>query len=192
MHKFFAKTVLAAEHLLRNALKRLLLFPKGFRAHRTTGLAWSFSADSGGGQGIITVGEGTRIDYGVILRAYGATIHIGNHCSINPYCVLIGGGHMNIGDGVRIASHTVLVASTHNFNDMSRPIYEQGETGRPITIENDVWIGAGAKILGGVTIRRGTIVGAGAVVTGSTEAWSIVAGVPAKKIGSRLHRSKPN
>lgn len=184
-HTLLKKNLLAADHILRNTIKRLLLFPKGFRAHRTVGLAWSLSADAGGSQGSITIGQGTRIDCGVILRAYGASIRVGNNCSINPYCVLIGGGDVNIGDGVRIAAHAVLVAASHNFNDTSRPIYEQGETARPITIENDVWIGAGAKILGGVTIRRGTIVGAGAVVTRSTDAWSIIAGVPARKIGAR-------
>lgn len=184
-HTFLTRTLLAADHLLRNTIKRLLLFPKGFRAHRTVGLAWSLSADAGGRPGNITIGQGSRIDRGVILRAYGASIHVGNHCSINPYCVVIGGGDVNIGDGVRIAAHAVLVASSHNFSDASRPIYEQGETARPVTIEDDVWIGAGAKILGGVTVRRGTIVGAGAVVTRSTDAWSIMAGVPARKIGTR-------
>lgn len=184
-HTFLTKNFLAAEHILRNKIKRLILFPKGFRAHRTVGLAWSLSADAGGRQGSITIGQGTRIDRGVILRAYGASIHVGNHCSINPYCVLIGGGDVNIGNGVRIASHAVIVAASHNFSDTSRPIHEQGETPQPITIENDVWIGAGAKILGGVTIRTGTIVGAGAVVTRSTDPWSIMAGVPARKIGAR-------
>ena len=53
-------------------------------------------------------------------------------------------------------------------------------------IEDDVWIGAGARILDGVVVRKGTVVGAGAVVTKSTEAYSIVVGIPANKVSSRL------
>jgi galactoside O-acetyltransferase len=53
----------------------------------------------------------------------------------------------------------------------------------PIEIEDDVWIGAGAIVLPGVTVGRGAVIGAGAVVTRSVEALSIVAGVPAREIG---------
>ena len=52
----------------------------------------------------------------------------------------------------------------------------------PVVVEDDVWIGAGAIILKGVTVRRGSIVAAGAVVTRDVEPYSIVAGVPAKMV----------
>lgn len=54
-----------------------------------------------------------------------------------------------------------------------------------IVIEDDVWIGAGVKILDGVTIAKGCVIGANAVVTRSTEAYGIYVGVPAQKIKSR-------
>jgi acetyltransferase-like isoleucine patch superfamily enzyme len=54
-----------------------------------------------------------------------------------------------------------------------------------VVIEDDVWIGAGAKILDGVTLRKGSVIGAGAVVTKSTESYGVYAGVPAKLIKFR-------
>ena len=72
------------------------------------------------------------------------------------------------------ASHPI------SATERSNAIY----TGDKVIIEDDVWIGAGAKILDGIVIRKGTIVCAGAVVTKNTEEYNIVAGVPAKTIGS--------
>lgn len=167
------------------------MFPVGFRADSSTSIAWSVSADGGGQGGHIVVGKDTRLDIGVVLRAYGGFISIGDHCSVNPYCVLYGKGGVKIGNGVRIAAHSVIVAANHRFQFPEEFIYCQSESAEGITIEDDVWIGAGAKILDGVTVCRGTVVGAGAVVTQSTVAWSVVAGVPARKIGSRLTEANP-
>jgi acetyltransferase-like isoleucine patch superfamily enzyme len=179
-------------HLVGNRLKRAQLAPLGFRAKPSTRIAWSVTADSGGSGGHIVVGDHTRLDIGVVLRAYSGYISIGDHCSVNPYCVLYGKGGLKIGNGVRIASHSVIVAANHVFVDTGEFIFRQGDSAVGITIEDDVWVGAGAKILDGVTIRRGTVVGAGAVVTRSTEAWSVVAGVPARKISSRLSEASQN
>ena len=65
------------------------------------------------------------------------------------------------------------------------PIREQGFVHAPVIIEDDCWTGANVVIAKGVTLARGTVVGANAVVTKSTEPYSIVAGVPARKIAER-------
>ncbi len=182
------KCIWATMHILKNALKRMQLYPLGLRAHASTSIAWSASADGGGGGALVRVGRNTSLDIGVILRAYGGSIEIGDHCSLNPYCVLYGTGGLKIGNGVRIAAHTVIAASNHVFDDTSTFIHQQGETKKGITIEDDVWIGSGAKILDGVVIQKGTVVGAGAVVTKSTDSYAVVAGVPAKQISSRRFR----
>ncbi|WP_339138119.1 MAG: acyltransferase [Candidatus Electrothrix sp. GW3-4] len=135
--------------------------------------------------GAIFIGSKTFVDRGVILRSLGGRIEIGKDCSVNAYSVLYGGGGLKIGNGVRIASHTVIVPSNHVFSDPEQQIKDQGLTLKGIVIEDDVWIGAGAKILDGVTIQKGTVVGAGAVVTKSTEPYAIVAGVPAVVIRYR-------
>ena len=135
--------------------------------------------------GRIFVGPNTYIDKGVILRAFGGSIIIGSDCSVNAYSLLSGGGGLVIGNAVRIASHTVIVASNHIFEDASKLIKDQGLSQKGIKIESDVWIGVGVRVLDGVTIARGSVVAAGAVVTKSTDSFSVVAGVPAHKIGAR-------
>ncbi len=177
---------LLLESSFRNGLKRIQLYPLGFRSHYSTSIAWSVSADGGGNGGRVIVGKKTTLDVGVVLRAYGGSIDIGDHCSVNPYSVLYGDGGLKIGNGVRIAAHCVIVSANHRFDDLSRFIYLQGQDPKRVVIEDDVWIGAGARILHGVTIRKGTVVAAGAVVTKSTEGYSIVAGVPARKISTRI------
>lgn len=102
---------------------------------------------------------------------------IGSYCSIS-WNVSIGGGEH---DFHRVTAHSMLYATPYGFVDT--PLYERFSEN--CKIGNDVWIAAGATILRGVTIGDGAVIGAGAVVTKSVEPYSIVAGVPAKKIGQR-------
>jgi acetyltransferase-like isoleucine patch superfamily enzyme len=71
------------------------------------------------------------------------------------------------------------------YDDPDVPIMDQGRTAKGLTVGDNVWIGAGAKILDGVTVGEGVIVAAGAVVNRSFADKSIVGGVPAKLIGER-------
>lgn len=135
--------------------------------------------------GTIKIGDNCSIhDYAMIMT-YGGNISIGDHCSINPFCVLYGHGGLEIGNGVRIATHVVIIPSTHNYGDTDRFIYQQGESSKGIEIKDDVWIGAGAKILDGVTVGRGAVIASGAVVNKDVLEYTVVAGVPAKVIKSR-------
>lgn len=182
---------LFASRRVRDLLKLVQLYPLGLRAHYTSSIAWSVSVDGGGVGGQVIVGRNTVLDIGAVLRADSGFIRIGDNCSVNPFCILIGSRKgLIIGNGVRIAAHCAIVAQNHNFKDASKYIYLQGSSSKGIIIEDDVWIGLGAKILDGVTVRKGTIVAAGAVVTKSTERYSIVAGVPAEKISSRATPEK--
>lgn len=183
--KVFLRKVLMVARNTRNFVKRNTILGKNVSVHGSVSISWSVSIDPARGE--ISIGKNSSLDEGVILRAYGGHIHIGEDSTINPYCLLSGGGGVDIGSGVRIASHTVIISSNHIFDDPSRYIFTQGETREGVVIEDDVWIGAGARILDGVTIGKGTVVGAGSVVTRSTEPYSVVVGVPARKVSSRLN-----
>jgi acetyltransferase-like isoleucine patch superfamily enzyme len=109
-------------------------------------------------------------------------VRIGRNSSIGQGTILYGNGGLTIGDDVLIAGQCFLVASSHNFSDPGRPMREQGYTATGIVIGNNVWIGAGAKILDGVTIGDGAIIGANAVVNKPVPSGARVAGVPARLI----------
>jgi galactoside O-acetyltransferase len=115
----------------------------------------------------------------------GGAIRIGDDCSINTN-VQIGAaaGRIVIGNGVMIASNVVLRAANHDIR-RATPMRYQASQGGEIIVGDDVWIGSNSVVTADVTVACGTVVGAGAVVTRSTEPYSIVAGVPAKKIGER-------
>ena len=112
-------------------------------------------------------------------------VQIGDNCSVNTN-VQIGGalGRIVIGDNVIIAPNVVIRAADHGISRAALIRYQPHTRGQ-IIIEDDVWLGSNSVVTSGVTIARGTVVGAGAVVTRSTEPYSIVAGVPARKIGER-------
>lgn len=107
--------------------------------------------------GDVTIGDYTRI---------------GIHCTvIGPVCI---GSHVNLAQGITVT------ALNHNFGDAARRIDEQGVSTRPVTIGDDVWIGANAVILPGVTIGCHCVVAAGAVVSKDVPDNTLVGGVPAK------------
>lgn len=138
------------------------------------------------GSGSITLGEHVNIEPFVILEAQrGGTITIGSNSGINAYSVVYGAGGVTIGDNTHIACHTVIVANNHNFDDLTKNIHEQGITTKGIVIGNDVWIGAGARILAGVHIGDHAVIGAGSVVTKDIPANAVAVGVPARVLRMR-------
>jgi acetyltransferase-like isoleucine patch superfamily enzyme len=134
----------------------------------------------------IEIGDGTIIKPFAMLMTYPkGFIKIGSNCSVNPFCVLYGHGGLEIGDNVRIATHTVMIPANHEFAKMDMPITEQGLSKQGIKIGNNVWIGAGVTILDGCVIGDGVVIGAGAVITRSIPANAVVAGVPGKVLKQR-------
>jgi maltose O-acetyltransferase len=106
---------------------------------------------------------------------------IGANTVINQHCYLDGRGGLAIGNNVNISSHVILVAGTHDIQDGTA---FAGSTSR-IVIEDYAWLCTRSMVLPGVTIGRGSVIAAGAVVTRSTEPFSVCAGTPARKIGER-------
>lgn len=136
--------------------------------------------------GTISIGARTVIFPYAMILSYGGSITIGENCTVNPFCVLYGHGRgLIIGNNVRIATHTVIIPANHVFDDPGSPITEQGLVSKGISIGDDVWIGAGCRILDGVTIGNGAVLAAGAVVHRDVKEFTVVGGVPAVEIGRR-------
>src|SRR5437016_1625908 len=140
----------------------------------------------GGG---VRISKGVIISDGVIIAPYGGSIEIGASAYVGPYCVLYGHGGLTIGRNAMIAAHTIIVAANHAIAQLDVPMGRQPLTMKGIAIGEDVWIGAGCKILDGVHIGNGTVIGAGSVVTKDIGAYLIALGVPAKVVGSRQRSS---
>ena len=88
-----------------------------------------------------------------------------------------------------MGTDVTIITRNHRFDRTDIPMMEQGfEEERPVYIGNDVWIGDRALILPGVHIGDGSIIAAGAVVTKDVPPYSIVAGVPARKIRDRFEK----
>jgi acetyltransferase-like isoleucine patch superfamily enzyme len=143
-----------------------------------------------GGQ--IVVGENCTIEAGVVLAPFGGSLKIGSNSYIGPYSVLYGHGGLEIGERVLIATQSVCIPANHGFDDISVDIASQPLTARGIRIENDCWLGAGVRVLDGVTIGSGSVISAGAVVTRSIPALSVAMGIPARVMRLRGERQIVN
>ncbi|WP_404354089.1 acyltransferase [Exiguobacterium aurantiacum] len=112
-------------------------------------------------------------------------LSLGSNISIHPMCYIDSYGEIFIEDNVSIAHGSTIMSSEHIFQNKKTNIKDQGISKAKTIIESNVWIGAGSKILAGVKVSMGTIIGAGSIVTKDTDDYSIYVGVPAKKIKSR-------
>lgn len=129
---------------------------------------------------IFSLGDYSVIESFACINNAVGDVMIGDHTRIGLHNTII--GPVEIGSHVNLAQGITVTALNHNFDDTEKRIDEQGVSTNPVTIEDDVWIGANAVILPGVTIGNHCVVAAGAVVTKDVPPHSLVAGVPAKVI----------
>jgi len=134
-----------------------------------------------GNHNLLSIGKNVEINHNVTI--WGNDISIGDNTQINPSTSIY--GNVKIGNDVMIAPNCMVAGGNHNFDDVSKPMRQQGGTSNGIIIENDVWIGANCAILDGVVIKKGSIVGANSVVTKNIEEFSIAVGNPCKVIKKR-------
>ena len=133
----------------------------------------------------VTVDQGAILRGSGVIRNLGVGIVIGPRTSIGAFNVLLGQGGIRIGSDCLLGPSVTVVSENHVYVDDSRPIREQGEVRAETVIGDDVWIGAGAVVLGGARIGTGAVIAAGAVVRGEVGPMEIFGGVPARLIGRR-------
>ena len=138
--------------------------------------------------GEIRLGEGVHIYRGTIIEiGKGGSVTIGDHSHIQSHCNIKGFlSSTRIGRNVQIAPHCGFSPYEHGFHDTGASIREQAITSKgDIVLADDVWLGLNVQVLDGVSIGKGTVIGAGAVVTKSMPANSICVGVPARVLRQR-------
>ena len=113
-------------------------------------------------------------------------IEIGHHSHFAPNCVLYGWGGLKIGPYCNIAAHTVFATIGHDpVRRGDKPMCQVAPVAGPITLVEDVWTGANVTITANVTLAKGTVIGANAVVTKDTKPYGLYVGVPAHHLRDR-------
>lgn len=118
-------------------------------------------------------------------------IELGANTVVRDYTVIQALERVTIGDNCLIAPHCMITDANHNL-DPTTPITQSGRTASPVTIGNNVWLAAGAKVMPGVTIGDNAVIAAGAVVTKDVPANAIVGGVPATILKYRSETTTDN
>lgn len=137
-------------------------------------------------------GDYVTISRGVMIRPssyyggdYGIGMEIGDHSSIGPYGYIGCSGKITIGKNVMFGPKCSLFAENHIFTDTDRSIKSQGVQQKGIIVEDDCWIGSNVIILDGVTIGKGSVIGAGTLITRDVPAGSILVDKREKMIKER-------
>lgn len=126
----------------------------------------------------VKLGKGSSIHMNTRINRF--KISIGVNTVINRNCYMDGRGGLEIGNNVSISPEVHLITASHTANSSTFDYVTA-----PIVINDYVWIGSRATILPGVVLGKGCVVATGAVVTKNVADFTIVGGVPAKKIGER-------
>ena len=135
----------------------------------------------------IELGNNIYIGHQTILKGYyKGEFVIGDGTWIGQQCFFHSAGNIQIGKNVGIGPGVKILTSEHGEEGVDIPILQSHLEFKRVIIEDDVDIGIGSIILPGITIGKGALIGAGAVVTTDVAPYDVVAGVPARKIRSRL------
>lgn len=134
----------------------------------------------------LSIGDNVYIGHDTIIKGYYKDeFIIGDNVWIGQACYLHAAGGIEIASFVGIGPHVKMHAAYHIDEGREKPILIQPLGFRKITIQEDVNIGMGAIIMNGVTLKKGTKVGAGSVVTRTYPEYSVLVGSPAKPIKER-------
>jgi acetyltransferase-like isoleucine patch superfamily enzyme len=135
----------------------------------------------------IRIGEGVIIGRNTILSCKEGSIYLDDFVNISANCMMLSETEIRVGKHSFLAGQCYLVAGgNHSFTRTDVPIMLQPSLDKGgISVEEDVWMGASVTVLDGVTLGKGSVIGAGAVVKDSLPEYSIAVGVPAKVIKNR-------
>jgi acetyltransferase-like isoleucine patch superfamily enzyme len=133
----------------------------------------------------ITIGSGAFLGRGTILSCKDGDITLGERVNIGFHSEIFSGSSVTVGRDGLFAAYTYLVGGGHEFEAMGQAVLDQPRTSKGITLGDNVWLGAGAKVLDGVRIGSDVVVGAGAVVTEDLPDGVVAAGLPARVLRRR-------
>ena len=134
----------------------------------------------------IVLGDGVFLGRGTILSCKDGDIVLGDRVNVGFHSEIFSGSRVEVGRNGLFAAYTYLVGGGHEFERTDLSVLDQPRSSRGITLGENVWLGAGAKVLDGVRLGRDVVVGAGAVVTTDLPDGSVAVGVPARVVRQRV------
>jgi acetyltransferase-like isoleucine patch superfamily enzyme len=141
---------------------------------------------SGAGEKGISLGDGVIVSRNCVIQGKTGPVMIGDRADIGCNCIFSSVSGIEIGYSTLIAGHCYIGGGRYRSDRLDIPIMDQGSYSEgPVIIGEDVWLGAGVIVLDGVRIGRGSIIGAGSVVTREIPEFSVAVGVPARVVGTR-------
>lgn len=137
----------------------------------------------------VDLGENAKISPKISFWGDYSYLHCGKHAEINPECFLLAREHIYIGENSTLAYRAMILTSANPNTPYNKLGIVYPSVQKEVHIKDNVWIGAGAIILPGVTVGSCSVVAAGAVVNKDVEPYTVVAGCPAKvvRILNELH-----
>jgi lipopolysaccharide O-acetyltransferase len=137
------------------------------------------------GERDITIGAGTWFGSGCWLNAIGGTITVGDGCSFAGDVTISAAASVMLGRDLLVARGVHIGDHDHAFTDPGRPARRQGiANAAPVMIGDGAWLGHNVTVTAGVSIGRGAVIAAGAVVTRDVPPYSLAVGIPARVVKS--------
>ena len=137
-------------------------------------------------EGEFSLADDVIISRGSLLSAMHGCLRLGPRVNVGANCTLYSAGGIEIGADTMLAANCYLGGGSYAVRgSLERPLSSQLQPGRGLVIEEDCWLGAGVVVIDGVKIGKGSIIAAGAVVIRDVEPFSVMAGVPARRVGFR-------
>lgn len=134
----------------------------------------------------ISIGRSVYLGLGTVIDCpEGAALAIGDNVTLTHGVFIGAASRVTIGDDTLVGEYSSIRDADHALALDGGPIRAQPMVAKAVTIGSDVWIGRGAAILSGVTLERGCVIGANAVVKGTITAGQIAVGIPAKPVRAR-------
>jgi acetyltransferase-like isoleucine patch superfamily enzyme len=133
----------------------------------------------------IAIGDGVFVGRNTILSCKNGDIEVGEGANIGFNCEVFSASRVTVGPRSLLAAYCYLIGGDHDWSDPTRAVLEQTRHSLGVHVGEGVWMGAGAKVLDGVTVGNHAVIGAGAVVRDEVPAYAIAVGMPARVIGTR-------
>ena len=132
------------------------------------------------------IGDGVFIGRNTILSCKNGDIYLGDNVNMGFNSEIFSASKVSLGKNNLIAAYCYIVGGTHRMDRIDVSPLEQTRISEGITMEDNLWLGAGVKVMDGVTIGKDSVIGTSAVVTKDIPPYSVAVGIPAKVIRNRL------